>query len=144
MNSRIYYIIWLLNIKNSRIPQCIISYIVDLIYESEINDIRKEIYHNLYGSKQAINNTFNQLVNLYDINGHLDNKLKYFTLNSLYFKNILIQYINKHKNKCNYIINNHEYKMMIIKTYKYLFTTFYNEIIIDAYNLYSISNSNHI
>lgn len=144
MNSRIYYIIWLLNIKNSRIPQCIISYIVDLIYESEIYDIRKEIYHNLYGSKQAINKTFNQLVNLYDINGHLDNKLKHFTLNSLYFKNILIQYINKYKNKCNYIINNHEYKMMIIKTYKYLFTTFYNEIIIDAYNLYSISNSNHI
>ena len=143
MNSRIYYIIWSLHTINKRLPQCIIKYIFNLIIESEIYDIKNTIYNNLYGPKICISNTFHQLVNLYDINGHLDNILRYSTLSSIYFNNLLVQYINKYKNKYHFIITNDEYKILITDTYKYLFTTFYNEIIIDAYNLYSINN-NHI
>lgn len=133
MKSRIYFIIWSLNsVKRSysqiNIPNSIIRCILNLINESEIYDIKNTIYNNLYGTKNTIDNTFNQLIHLYDLNGDLDHILRETTLNSKYFNSIITEYINNHINSYKFIITNHEYSEYIINTYKYLFTKLYNEL----------------
>jgi len=147
MKSRIYFIIWSLdsvkqNYSQINIPNSIIRTIINLINESEIYDIKNTIYNNLYGTQSSINKTFNQLINLYDINGALDNILRENTLNNQYFNNIITEYITRYINNYKFIITDNEYKKYIINTYKYLFTKLYDELIMDAYNLYRIRNEN--
>ena len=147
MKSRIYFIIWSLdsvkqNYPQINIPNSIIRTIINLINESEIYDIKNTIYNNLYGTQSSINKTFTQLINLYDINGTLDNILRDHTLNSQYFNNIITNYITRYINNYKFIITDTEYNEYLINTYKYLFTKLYDELIIDTYNLYRIGYEN--
>lgn len=147
MKSRIYFIIWSLdsvkqNYPQINIPNSIIRTIINLINESEIYDIKNTIYNNLYGTQLSINKIFTQLINLYDINGALDNILREPTLNNQYFNNLITEYITRYINNYKFIITDTEYKKYIINTYKYLFTKMYDELLIDAYNLYKIGYEN--